>query len=97
MKLFQSTQKYLAHLGLARGQSVLNKKLLKIFVNYCSITILTGLFLFYEANTFQEYTFSFAATSAYVTETIIFIIGVVKMPKFFQLFDTAEMIVECSK
>ena len=97
MKLFQSTQKYLAHTGLSRGQSVLNTKLLTVFAVYWLTTISTGVFFIYEANTFKEYTYSFLCTSGFVTETIVFMIGVVKMPKFFQLFDTAEMIVECSK
>lgn len=97
MKILQTVQKKYAILGICSNQSKCNRKSVLMCLIYSLGCTLSALFLFYEANSFQEYTNNIYITSALAMCVTFFAIVVVKMRKLFEMIDNMEKSIDESK
>lgn len=102
MKLFQSSQKHFALLGITPSQShekypILNGKILTNYFWNWFTAILFSVNIFYEANNFQEYVELIYRMLMPVLIVICFTIIICKMDILFQFIDSCEKIVDKSK
>lgn len=97
MKLFQTVQKNFAVLGIGRGRSKTNRKLVFTWL-ILSLTVAAGTaFIVFEAKTFEEYTSDLYTTSGDAVVASMFIIMVIKMDRLFELIDMIEQAVDESE
>lgn len=95
MKLFQTVQKNFAVLGIGRGRSKTNRKLVFTWL-ILSLTVAAGTaFIVFEAKTFEEYTSDLYTTSGDAVVASMFM--VIKMDRLFELIDMIEQAVDESE
>lgn len=97
MIIFQSIQKYFAILGINPPENIekriLNPKNTFGLIFFGALIISTDEFLFYEANTFQEYTDSFYATCTIALCGANFAIVVWKASKVIEFIENVQEII----
>lgn len=97
MKVAESGQKYLAMLGIGPNQSLKNAKFLSaIFFNVENVSGNLA-FLFYEANTFSEYTNSTFLATTITMAAICFVIIASKKSLIFATIHLGNDLVEKSE
>lgn len=97
MKLFQIVQKNFLVLGISSNQSRFNGKLAKTCLIYSLGSISSVAFLFFEAETFIEYTSNIYVTTALTGISTYFIFWILKLQNFFKLIDNIERFYEESE
>ena len=101
MKLFQSVQRQFAELGINSQQLIqtypFNRTILLISFSYVCNIISYSSFMYYEANTFREYTDSVYVTSTNVLVAICFAIVVLQVEGFFKFISCCVEIVATSE
>lgn len=96
MKLFQSIKKTAAILGIRPDYSF-SGRILVACLHYGLCTILLCLFLFFNAQSYEEYTNSIYNISVSISTATCYILFIFQMDKFFQLYDLSEKIINESK
>lgn len=98
MKLFQIAQKKIAILGITSAQSTqktpFNWKIIRVYFIYGVAWTSSALFLFKEAETFDEYTNNIYITSATAMIMFCFTVVVFKMAKLFQFISDCGKVTE---
>lgn len=101
MKFFQSVQSQFAMMGIILQQltqkNPFNRTILLIFFSYTCNIISYCIFMYYEANTFQEYTESFYVTSTDVLVALCYASVVFRVDGFFKFIDACVKLVASSK
>lgn len=98
IKLFQIIKQNFAKLGISSNLStqnnLFNKNVLTASLFYGLNITLNGIFLFFKANTFREYTDSIYPTSAVITISVCFANTLFKMTKLFDFFERCDTIAD---
>lgn len=97
MKFFQTVQKDFETLGICSEQSRINRKSIATSLIYGSGTCFSAIFLFWDANDFQEYTTNLYITTAFVVGFTYYLIMCFKMRKLFLLIEDMEKTLGKSK
>lgn len=98
MKIFQSTKKYLAIVGIvAQSRRPFNMRTLATLSGFAIMIILICTFLFCEANSFKDYTESIYMSSVSIAIFSTFSFVIWKRENIFQFIDCWEKIAEASK
>lgn len=97
MKLFQVVQKNFGFLGLSSNQSCWNVKSVIAFSIFSSATVLGTLFLFFNANTFLEYTINIYGTTTMFGIWMNLITMLIEKENLFKLIDDIEELVDESE
>lgn len=97
MNFFREVQKNFEILGVCSKRSRINAKSLGTCLIYGLGTSSSAIFLFYEADSLQEYTNNFYITSSSAVAFIIFPIMIFKTNKLFALIDNIEKLIDKSE
>lgn len=101
MKLFQSTQRKFAALGVTPNQSVqthpFNGKILTTYFLYLLSCIFFFVYFFHVANNFREYVISIYMTSATVVVTINYTTLICHSLNIFKFIENVEKMIGTSK
>lgn len=97
IKLLQANQKNLLISGIGPHENPLNKRNLITFFNFSFCIFLSGAYFFCEAKTFEQYADSVLTTTAHINITLMLILFVRDMRKFFDCLNKAEEIINGSK
>lgn len=97
MKLFQVVQTNFAFLGVSSNQARLNGNVVATCLLYGLSVTSSAIFLFFEANSFIEYTSNIYVTTALGVISTYFTIWIIKLEKFFILIDNLENFFEKSE
>lgn len=90
MKLFQVIQKNFEVLGISPNQRSTNGKLVATSLIYGLSITSSAVFLFFEAESFLEYTSNIYITTAIGVICTYFIIWLIKLEKFFKFIENLE-------
>lgn len=94
MKILQTVQKFVLHLGINAHQAIqknlLNRRNVWALFVFSLSTTSSLIYLSRNAKTFAEYTFAVAAFSSMLVATILFAIIIWKMPELFKCLDLME-------
>lgn len=90
MKFFVEVQKNFTILGICANQSRLNGKSLTTCLIYGAGTCASAIFLFWDANDFQEYTTNLYITTSLAVGFIYYMIMCFKMRKLIVLIENME-------
>lgn len=93
MKLFQVVQKNFAIVGISQNQPESTGKLVKTCSIYGLTFTLSALYLFFEAESFLEYTSNIYVTTAIAVISTYCIILILKLKKFFNLIEKLEKLI----
>lgn len=96
-KLFQVIQDNFAFVGIIRNQPHWNAKSVKSLFIFSLFTALGGIFLFFKANSFLEYTMNIYVTTAIFGTAIAFLVMLYQKENFFELINRFEEFVEKSE
>lgn len=96
LKIFQSTLKFLAILGITPQSRAFNLRNLMIILITCIMIIIMFAYLFFEASTFKEYTESIYMCSVGLAITFSFLSIIWKKVHIFQFVDKWEKVAETS-
>lgn len=98
MKLIRFILSKFTSVGIASNQSTIkwhiNRRVIVVYSIYgCALTM-SAAYLYYDANTFEEYTNNIYITTAFSVIIFIFTIFVLNMTKLFELVDNFGQLVE---
>ena len=97
MKILQQLQNALAIYGIAAHQQPFNwRNLMAFFIFSCAIAS-NGIFIFYEAKSFQEYAESIFMATALIAVSICFVYIVLKMHRLFDCLNEMEKLINGSE
>lgn len=94
LKLFQIIQDNFAFVGIGSNQPYWNAKSAKTLFIFSLFTALGAMFLFFEANTFLEFTMSVYVTTAVLGTGISFLAMLNQKETIFELIDRLEEFVD---
>lgn len=97
MNVFQAVQKNFGILGICRNQSRFNGRSLMVCLTSGLGTIVSALFLIYDANSFQQYTDNLYITSALAVGFFCISNLILKVNDLFALIDEIETTLDQSK
>lgn len=101
IKILTSTQKHLAFLGIISTQSShkhpFNLRNVLVSMMFCAGAVSSSIFLIYKADTFMDFSTSFYTTSEMFINSAFFSVFVWKMPRFFELIETLENVIQKSE
>lgn len=96
-KLFQVIQDDVAFVGISPNRPHWNEKSAKSLFIFSLFTALGGIFLFFKANSFLEYTMNIYVTTAVFGTGISFLAMLYQKEKFFELINRFEEFAEKSE
>lgn len=101
MKLFQTIQRKFAILGISPDQSIqncpFNQEIILVYIIYGSACIMSNVYLFHEAQNFEEYTNNIYITTAATMLLFFFTIIINKMANLFEFIDNVEKLIDSSE
>lgn len=97
MKLYQVIQENWAFLGIRRDQPFFNEKSIRTFLLYGFAINSASLFLFFNANTFLEYTQNIYVNCAVLVICAVFTITLFQREKLFKFIDYMERHIDQSE